>query len=80
MMMMMMMMALFCLSKRTPLLTHFLAHIYNQRPARADQALEHFDRMVGSAKLLPPTTRPPASPMALRLTAPPSWQRRSGSR
>ena len=25
-MMMMMMMALFCLSKRTPLLTHFLAH------------------------------------------------------
>ena len=31
MMMIMMMMALFCLSKRTPLLTHFLAHSSNQR-------------------------------------------------
>ena len=44
--MMMMMMALFCLSKRTPLLTHFfLTHSSNQR---RDQALEHFDCQVGS--------------------------------
>ena len=47
-MMMMMMMALFCLSKRTPLLTHFfLAH--NSHKA-TNQVLEHFDRLVGSAK------------------------------
>ena len=41
----MMMMALFCLSKRTPLLTHFLAHSSNQR---RDQALNHLDRLVES--------------------------------
>ena len=50
--MMMMMMALFCLSKRTPLLTHFfLTHSSNQRRG---QALEHFDCQVGSAKPPPP--------------------------
>ena len=42
----MMMMAIFCLSKRTPLLTHFLlAHSSNQR---RDQALNHLDRLVES--------------------------------
>ena len=52
MMMMMMMMAIFCLSKRTPLLTHFLlAHSSNQR---RDQALENFDCQVGGAKPPPP--------------------------
>ena len=40
MMIMMMMMALFCLFKRTPLLTHFLAHSSN---IAHNQVLEHFD-------------------------------------
>ena len=48
----MMMMALFCLSKRTPLLTHFFpAHSSH---SVTNQVLEHFDRLVGSAKPSPP--------------------------
>ena len=41
---MMMMMALFCLSERTPLLTHFFAHSSH---SAHNQILEHFDRLVG---------------------------------
>ena len=54
-MMMMMMMAIFCLSKRKPLLTQFLAQSSNQR---RDQALKHFGCLVGSAKRTP-SSRPP---------------------
>ena len=50
--MMMIMMALFCLSKRTPLFTHsFLTHSSH---SVTNQVLKHFDRLVGSAKPPPP--------------------------
>ena len=80
--MMVMMMALFCLSKRTPLLTHFfLTHSSKQR---RDQALEHFDCQVGSAKPprppRPPRPRPPPRPPHLSLPAAAAARRHRPSR